>query len=274
MWLWVVPVNEKIKQPNFSNVDLDPVEAAVLIPALVKYHFCANLLALVLSIKGTVHPKLKILSVSIHPRAEFGRSFVVHKTFLELHSVVGLHLHCNIVIKMQLFCPSHHMIIPVIPPPQVEAVSTDGATPLFNSCSSGSAACVRLLLQHGASLHTSYQLASPIHEAAKKGVCMQTCTDEFKGIVSKCTGSHAVPFSGHRECLELLLSYGAHIDMELPVVGTPLYSACMARAAASVGLLLHSGTVACKLHCTHPTGSEKVEHPRPSTSFLSLRAFC
>ncbi|KAM8748594.1 ankyrin repeat and SOCS box protein 11 [Acanthopagrus schlegelii] len=96
----------------------------------------------------------------------------------------------------------------------VEAVSTDGATPLFNSCSSGSAACVRLLLQHGASLHTSYQLASPIHEAAKKG---------------------------HRECLELLLSYGAHIDMELPVVGTPLYSACMARAAACVGLLLHSG---------------------------------
>ena len=117
MWLWVVPVNEKIKQPNFSNVDLDPVEAAVLIPALVKYHFCANLLALVLSIKGTVLPKLKIQSVSIHPRAEFGRSFVVHKTFLELHSVVGLHLHCNIVIKMQLFCPSHHMIIPVISPP-------------------------------------------------------------------------------------------------------------------------------------------------------------
>ncbi|XP_068591659.1 ankyrin repeat and SOCS box protein 11 [Cebidichthys violaceus] len=96
----------------------------------------------------------------------------------------------------------------------VETVSTDGATPLFNSCSSGSAACVRLLLQHSASIHTHYQLASPIHEAAKKG---------------------------HRECLELLLSYGAHIDMELPVVGTPLYSACMARAAACVEVLLHSG---------------------------------
>ncbi|XP_075959341.1 ankyrin repeat and SOCS box protein 11 [Anarhichas minor] len=95
----------------------------------------------------------------------------------------------------------------------VETVSTDGATPLFNSCSSGSAACVRLMLQHRASIHTRYQLPSPIHEAAKKG---------------------------HRECLEVLLSYGAHIDMELPVVGTPLYSACMARAADCVEVLLHS----------------------------------
>ncbi|XP_072253740.1 ankyrin repeat and SOCS box protein 11 isoform X2 [Leuresthes tenuis] len=95
------------------------------------------------------------------------------------------------------------------------AVSTDGATPLFNSCRSRSAACVRLLLWHGASVHTTYPLASPIHEAAKKG---------------------------HRECLEpLLLSRGAPIDMELPEVGTALYSACQAQAAACVELLLHSG---------------------------------
>uniref|UniRef100_A0A8C2WMM0 Ankyrin repeat and SOCS box protein 11 n=1 Tax=Cyclopterus lumpus TaxID=8103 RepID=A0A8C2WMM0_CYCLU len=100
-------------------------------------------------------------------------------------------------------------------------VSTDGATPLFNSCSSGSAACVRLMLQRSASIHTPHLLASPVHEAAKKG---------------------------HRECLELLLSYGADIDMELPVVGTPLYSACMARAAACVRLLLHSGA-AVRIGC-------------------------
>uniref|UniRef100_A0A3Q4GFR0 Ankyrin repeat and SOCS box containing 11 n=1 Tax=Neolamprologus brichardi TaxID=32507 RepID=A0A3Q4GFR0_NEOBR len=97
---------------------------------------------------------------------------------------------------------------------QAMAVSTDGATPLFNSCSSGSAACLKLILQHSASIHTTYQLASPIHEAAKKD---------------------------HRECLELLLSRGAQIDLELPDVGTPLYSACMARAAACVEVLLYSG---------------------------------
>ncbi|TWW80997.1 Ankyrin repeat and SOCS box protein 11, partial [Takifugu flavidus] len=96
----------------------------------------------------------------------------------------------------------------------VDAVSTDGATPLFNSCSSGSAACVRVLLQHGATLNTPSLLASPIHEAAKQG---------------------------HTECLDLLLSWGAHADVELPAVGTPLYSACAARAADCAMSLLHSG---------------------------------
>lgn len=47
--------------------------------------------------------------------------------------------------------------------------------------------------------------------------------------------------SDHRECLELLLSYGAHIDLELPLMGTPLYCACMAGATACVEVLLHSG---------------------------------
>ncbi|XP_069569749.1 ankyrin repeat and SOCS box protein 11 [Brachyistius frenatus] len=102
-----------------------------------------------------------------------------------------------------------------------EAVTIDGATPLFNSCSSGSAACVRLILQHSASIHTTYHLVSPIHEAAKKGV--------------------VVPSPYHRECLELLLSCGACIDSELLVVGTPLYSACLAGAATCVEALLYSG---------------------------------
>ncbi|KAM4537021.1 ankyrin repeat and SOCS box protein 11-like [Odontesthes bonariensis] len=94
-------------------------------------------------------------------------------------------------------------------------VTKDGATPLYNSCRSRSADCVRLLLEHGASVHNIHPLASPIHEAA---------------------------INGHRECLEaLLLSSGAPIDMELPEMGTALYSACQAQAAASVEVLLRSG---------------------------------
>uniref|UniRef100_A0A3B3IL96 Ankyrin repeat and SOCS box protein 11 n=1 Tax=Oryzias latipes TaxID=8090 RepID=A0A3B3IL96_ORYLA len=91
------------------------------------------------------------------------------------------------------------------------AASADGATPLFNSCRSGSAACVGLLLQHGASVHSTHQLASPMHEAAKKG------------------------------CLELLLACGAQLDTELPEVGSPLYSACGAGAASCVEMLLLAG---------------------------------
>ncbi|KAJ3591524.1 hypothetical protein NHX12_006657 [Muraenolepis orangiensis] len=96
----------------------------------------------------------------------------------------------------------------------VEAVSSNGATPLFNACSSGSGACVRLILQHRPAIHTTHLLASPIHEAARKG---------------------------HRECMDLLLSYGAYIDLELPDLGTPLYSACLAGATSCVQSLLHSG---------------------------------
>ncbi|XP_078795234.1 ankyrin repeat and SOCS box protein 11 isoform X9 [Oryzias latipes] len=97
---------------------------------------------------------------------------------------------------------------------KADAASADGATPLFNSCRSGSAACVGLLLQHGASVHSTHQLASPMHEAAKKD---------------------------HRECLELLLACGAQLDTELPEVGSPLYSACGAGAASCVEMLLLAG---------------------------------
>ncbi|KAM4537025.1 ankyrin repeat and SOCS box protein 11-like [Odontesthes bonariensis] len=101
-------------------------------------------------------------------------------------------------------------------------VTKDGATPLYNSCRSRSADCVSLLLEHGASVHNIHPLASPIHEAA---------------------------INGHRECLEaLLLSSGAPIDMELPEMGTALYSACQAQAAASVEVLLRSETESSLSH--------------------------
>lgn len=119
-------------------------------------------------------------------------------------------------------------------------MTTDGATPLFNSCSSGNVACVRLILQHSASIHTTYLLASPIHEAAKKGMHIHLQEIySYKGALYLSSYFHLS--SDHRECLELLLSRGAQIDLELPDVGTPLYSACVARAAACVQLLLYSG---------------------------------
>ncbi|NXX25179.1 ASB9 protein, partial [Nicator chloris] len=52
---------------------------------------------------------------------------------------------------------------------QVNGVTVDWHTPLFNTCVSGSVACLNLLLEHGASLQPPCDLASPIHEAAKRG---------------------------------------------------------------------------------------------------------
>lgn len=48
-------------------------------------------------------------------------------------------------------------------------MTVDWHTPLFNTCVSGSVACLNLLLDHGASLQPPCDLASPIHEAAKRG---------------------------------------------------------------------------------------------------------
>lgn len=45
----------------------------------------------------------------------------------------------------------------------------DGITPLFNACRSGSAVCVNMLLEYGASPHLENHFASPIHEAVKRG---------------------------------------------------------------------------------------------------------
>lgn len=54
-------------------------------------------------------------------------------------------------------------------PFQVNAATIDGITPLFNACCSGSVACVNMLLEFGAKPQLGSHLASPIHEAVKRG---------------------------------------------------------------------------------------------------------
>uniref|UniRef100_A0A672GTH4 Uncharacterized protein n=1 Tax=Salarias fasciatus TaxID=181472 RepID=A0A672GTH4_SALFA len=89
-----------------------------------------------------------------------------------------------------------------------DRVTLAGGTPLFYACSSGNAACVQLILERGSSPHAGRRRASPIHEAAKKN---------------------------HQERLQLLLSWGAQVDLELPLGGTPLDCACMAAARCPGG---------------------------------------
>lgn len=54
---------------------------------------------------------------------------------------------------------------------QVDAPSVNGSTPLSDACGRGNAACVSLLLQHGASPQgaATSASASPIHQAAARG---------------------------------------------------------------------------------------------------------
>uniref|UniRef100_A0A8C9J1C3 Ankyrin repeat and SOCS box protein 11 n=1 Tax=Panthera tigris altaica TaxID=74533 RepID=A0A8C9J1C3_PANTA len=97
---------------------------------------------------------------------------------------------------------------------QVNGVTVHGATPLFNACRSGSAACVHVLLEVGAKAQLEAHLASPIHEAVKRG---------------------------HRECMEILLANNVNIDQEVPQLGTPLYVACTYQRVDCVKKLLELG---------------------------------
>ncbi|XP_016309641.1 ankyrin repeat and SOCS box protein 5-like [Sinocyclocheilus anshuiensis] len=94
------------------------------------------------------------------------------------------------------------------------AVSFDGATPLFSACCSGNPALVSLILIYSSVHHPAHLQSSPLYEAAKRG---------------------------HTACVELLLSHGVNVDMEVPSIGTALYCACESKATECVQSLLISG---------------------------------
>ncbi|XP_027757160.1 ankyrin repeat and SOCS box protein 11 isoform X2 [Empidonax traillii] len=134
---------------------------------------------------------------------------------------------------------------------QVNAVTIDGITPLFNACCSGSAACVNMLLEFGAKPQLGNHLASPIHEAVKRG---------------------------HRECMEILLAHEVDIDQEDLQHGTPLYVACTYQRTDCVKKLLQLGPASlaqlCRLCIRKHLGRSclytvhKLHLPEPLKNFL------
>ncbi|XP_065107807.1 ankyrin repeat and SOCS box protein 11 [Paramisgurnus dabryanus] len=121
-----------------------------------------------------------------------------------------------------------------------KAVSIDGTTPLFSACCSGNPTLVSLILMYSSVHHPAHLLRSPLHEAAQRG---------------------------HTACVELLLSHGVNVDMEVPNIGTPLYCACEYKNTECVQSLLISGAdVQCgrgldtPLHAaTRVSGAKEVE---------------
>ncbi|MEE6468359.1 hypothetical protein FKM82_008266 [Ascaphus truei] len=100
---------------------------------------------------------------------------------------------------------------------QVNNPSIDWQTPMFNACVSGNVACVNLLLQHGASPNAACDVASPIHEAAKRG---------------------------HTECVESLASAGVSVQQYVKHLGSPLYVACENEKEDTAKKLLELGASA------------------------------
>ncbi|XP_019739431.1 ankyrin repeat and SOCS box protein 5 [Hippocampus comes] len=96
----------------------------------------------------------------------------------------------------------------------VNASTVDGATPLWNACAVGSVACTEVLLENGARAQSLPHQPSPIHEATSKG---------------------------HFGCMEVLLTWGTDVDMDIPHLGTPLYTACVCQELECARKLLREG---------------------------------
>ncbi|XP_056295585.1 ankyrin repeat and SOCS box protein 5 [Pseudoliparis swirei] len=96
----------------------------------------------------------------------------------------------------------------------VNASTIDGFTPLFNACTAGSVACAEILLENGAKPQSLAYHPSPIHEATRKG---------------------------HYGCVEALVTWGADVDMDIPHLGTALYTACVCQELQCARKLLREG---------------------------------
>nr|XP_061793026.1 ankyrin repeat and SOCS box protein 5-like [Nerophis lumbriciformis] len=96
----------------------------------------------------------------------------------------------------------------------VNASTVDGATPLLNACAVGSVACTEVLLENGAKAQSFVHRPSPIHEATSRGHC---------------------------SCVEVLLAWGVDVDMDIPHLGTPLYTACVYKELECARKLLREG---------------------------------
>uniref|UniRef100_A0A671STR6 Ankyrin repeat and SOCS box protein 5-like n=1 Tax=Sinocyclocheilus anshuiensis TaxID=1608454 RepID=A0A671STR6_9TELE len=125
------------------------------------------------------------------------------------------------------------------------AVSFDGATPLFSACCSGNPALVSLILIYSSVHHPAHLQSSPLYEAAKRG---------------------------HTACVELLLSHGVNVDMEVPSIGTALYCACESKATECVQSLLISGQNHTHTH-TQVCFCEKWGHPIGVMVFILYRPY-
>ncbi|XP_028316279.1 ankyrin repeat and SOCS box protein 5 isoform X2 [Gouania willdenowi] len=97
---------------------------------------------------------------------------------------------------------------------QVNASTIDGVTALFNACTVGSVACTEILLENGAKPQRLVYQPSPIHEATSKG---------------------------HYGCVEALVTWGADVDMDIPHLGTALYTACVCQELQCARKLLREG---------------------------------
>ncbi|XP_040031011.1 ankyrin repeat and SOCS box protein 5 isoform X2 [Gasterosteus aculeatus] len=137
----------------------------------------------------------------LHDAASQGRLLALKTLISQGHSVNALTI--DHVTPLHEACVGDHVACAralIDAGANVNAFTIDGVTPLFNACAAGSVACTEILLENGAKPQSFECRPSPIHEATSKG---------------------------HYGCVEALVSWGADVDVDIPHLGTALYTACV-----------------------------------------------
>ncbi|KAF7668540.1 hypothetical protein LDENG_00006040 [Lucifuga dentata] len=151
----------------------------------------------------------------LHDAAGQGRLLALRNLILQGHNVNVLTI--DHVTPLHEACVGDHVACAralIDAGANINACTIDGVTPLFNACAVGSVACTELLLENGAKPQSPIYHPSPIHEATSKG---------------------------HYGCVEALLTWGADVDMDIPHLGTVLYTACIYQELECARKLLREG---------------------------------
>ncbi|KAE8285595.1 Ankyrin repeat and SOCS box protein 5 [Larimichthys crocea] len=151
----------------------------------------------------------------LHDAASQGRLLALRTLILQGHSVNVLTI--DHVTPLHEACVGDHVACAralIDAGANVNASTIDGVTPLFNACTVGSVACTEILLENGAKPQSIVYNPSPIHEATSKG---------------------------HYGCVEALVTWGADVDMDIPHLGTALYTACVCQELECARKLLREG---------------------------------
>uniref|UniRef100_A0A1A8KLW2 Ankyrin repeat and SOCS box-containing 5a n=1 Tax=Nothobranchius kuhntae TaxID=321403 RepID=A0A1A8KLW2_NOTKU len=151
----------------------------------------------------------------LHDAACQGRLLALRTLILQGHSVNVMTI--DHVTPLHETCLGNHVACAralIDAGANVNASTIDGVTPLFNACAVGSVACTEILLENGAKPQSLVYQPSPIHEATSKG---------------------------HYGCVEALVTWGADVDMDIPHLGTALYTACVCQELECARKLLREG---------------------------------
>ncbi|XP_043983255.1 ankyrin repeat and SOCS box protein 5 [Gambusia affinis] len=151
----------------------------------------------------------------LHDAASQGRLLALRTLILQGHNVNVMTI--DHVTPLHEACLADHVACAralIDAGANVNASTIDGVTPLFNACMVGSVACTEILLENGAKPQSLVYQPSPIHEATSKG---------------------------HYGCVEALVTWGADVDMDIPHLGTALYTACVCQELECARKLLKEG---------------------------------